>query len=76
LGLAQLFPGGAMVDARGVPPLPRPSSVPVAVISVPAPRATAAEAPPMLLASSSAAGGPGACVYKPVMSDADIDACR
>jgi hypothetical protein len=76
-GIAQLFPGGDMVDARHFPPLPRPMAVvPVAVVPVPAPRANAAAAlPPMQLASATAAGS-AACVYKPVMSDADIEACR
>ena len=80
LGLAQLFPGGTTVDARALPPLQRPSAViPVAVVSVPAARARATETPqmqPMLLASSSAAAVRSACDYKPVMSDADIEACR
>jgi hypothetical protein len=35
-----------------------------------------APAKPIQLASSAATGDPDACVYKPVMSDADIDACR
>ena len=75
-GLAQLFPGGDMVEARHLPPLQRPMSVvPVAVVSVPAPRSDAAAPRPMQLASATAAGS-AACVYKPVMSDADIEACR
>ncbi len=77
LGLAQLFPGGTMVDARSLPPLPRPSAVvPLAVVSVPAPRASAAATPSMQLASSAAAVQPDGCAYKAVMSDADIEACR
>jgi hypothetical protein len=77
-GAAQLFPGGNSVDARHLPPLPRTSAV--AVVSVPAPRAKPAETQmnqpmPMQLASATAAGS-GTCVYKPVMSDADIEACR
>jgi hypothetical protein len=75
-GLAQLFPGGTTVDARHLPPLPRPSAiVPVASVAVPVPQSNA-PAKPIQLASSAATGDPDACVYKPVMSDADIDACR
>jgi hypothetical protein len=77
-GLAQLFPGGTPVDARRLPSLRPPSSVvPVAAVTVtvPVPRLDAPPKP-MQLASSAAAGGPQACVFKPVMSDADIDACR
>ena len=75
-GLAQLFPGGMMVDARRLPPLPRPTAVvPVVTVAVPGAQLNAS-ATPMLLASSAVAGNSEACVYKPVMSDADIDACR
>jgi len=75
-GLTQLFPGGATVDAKRLPPLPSPSAVvPAAVVAVPMARLNA-PAKPIQLASSAAAGEPGACVYKPVMSDAEIDACR
>ena len=75
-GLAQLFPGGMMVDARRLPPLPRPTAVvPVVTVAVPGAQLNAS-ATLMLLASSAAAGNSEACVYKPVMSDADIDACR
>jgi hypothetical protein len=72
-GLAQLFPGGTTVDVRRLPPLPPPSAV-VPVAAVPAPRLNT-PAKPMQLASATAHEAPG-CVYKPVMSDADIDACR
>jgi hypothetical protein len=76
-GLAQLFPGGMKVDAQRLAPLRQTFAVaPVRSLGVPAPRATATETQPMLLAASSATGGPGACVCKPVMSDADIEACR
>lgn len=75
-GLAQLFPGGVTVDAKRLPPLPPPSAVvPPMAVAAPAPRLSA-PAKTMQLASSATAGGPEACVYKPVMSDADIDACR
>jgi hypothetical protein len=76
-GAAQLFPGGNSVDARHLPPLPRTSAA--AVVSVPAPRAKPAAMPeiqPMQLASSAGALKPTGCDYKPVMSDADIEACR
>ena len=76
-GAAQLFPGGDPVDARHLPPLPRTSAL--AVVSVPAPRPKPAETPviqPMQLASSAGALKSTGCDYKPVMSDADIEACR
>jgi len=74
-GVKQLFPGGT-VDARHLPPLPRTSAV-AAVTRVPAPGARLNEsAKPKQLAFAAVTGGPDACVYKPVMSDADLDACR
>jgi hypothetical protein len=80
LGLAQLFPGGVMVDARNLPPRTRPSLaiIPVVVVSAsaPAPRLSAPEMAPMTLASAAAAIRQDSCVYKPVMSDADMEACR
>lgn len=75
-GLAQLFPGGKSADARQLPPVTRPSTAaPVAAFAVPAPRLDASTQP-MRLASTAAPGYRDSCVYKPVMSDADIDACR
>jgi hypothetical protein len=80
LGAAQLFPGGAMADARQVPPLVRPTGViPVAVLSVPArPKAEESVLEPsrpvsLVAAARSLESG---CSYKPVMSDADLEACR
>jgi len=74
-GLRQLFPGGT-VDARHLPPLPRTPAV-AAITRVPAPVARSNEsAQARQLAFSAEPGGPRACVYKPVMSDADLDACR
>ena len=74
-GLAQLFPGGVPVDPRDLKPLPRPSAVQIPVIPVrvarPSPSAT-----PMQVAFAAQAGQAGGCVYKPVMSDIDIEACR
>jgi hypothetical protein len=74
-GLAQLFPGGTPIDPRHLPPLPRPSAVPMPVIAVPVARASASETP-LQVAFAATAGQPEGCVFKPVMSDADIDACR
>jgi hypothetical protein len=79
LGLAQLFPGGMKVDARGLAPLPPTYAiVPVKSLGVPAPRPNEAATPmpPMLFASAASAVKADACVFKPVMSDADIEACR
>ena len=81
-GTRQLFPGG-MVDARHLPPLRRTFAV-AAVTLVPAPASRVPvpvarlndSAKPKQLAFLAVTGGPDACVYKPVMSDADLDACR
>src|SRR5688572_15509604 len=68
-GLAQLFPGGKAVDARHLPPLPRPSAIaPVVSLGVRAPRPDESAMPTqaMQLASAAAAGNRDTCVYKPV----------
>jgi len=72
LGLAQLYPGGMPVDARHLPPLPRPVAVAIPVHDA---RSSPAETQ-MQLALAVSQRRAGACVYKPIMSDADIDACR
>jgi hypothetical protein len=81
LGQNQVFPGSEYKDPRLMPRLPPPMSVVRA--SSPAPAADAAQAPsPMAgaLQISSAAmlrtSAADGCVFKPVMSDSDIDACR
>src|SRR6185436_1163146 len=74
-GLAQLFPGGTPVDPRHLKPLPPPSAVPMPVIPVRVARSSPAETP-VQLAFAVTPGQPGGCVYKAVMSDADMDACR
>jgi hypothetical protein len=74
-GLAQLFPGGMPVDPRDLKPLPRPSAVPIPAIPMRVARSSASETP-VQLAFAVTAGHSGGCVYKPVMSDADMDACR
>jgi hypothetical protein len=76
-GLAQLFPGGKSVDARHVPPLPRPSTIaPVASLGVRARQSSESAMPMQPMQLAAAAGNRDTCVYKPVMSDADMDACR
>ena len=82
-GLAQLFPGGMSVDARHLPPLPPPSSVPMPVVPVAVARSSPSQTPVQVVpahvvyvALGAAARRSNACVYKPIMSDADIDACR
>lgn len=74
-GLAQLFPGGMSVDARLLPPLPPPSAVPMPVVLAGVALSSPSEMP-VHLALAAATGRPNACVYKSIMSDADIDACR
>lgn len=74
-GLAQLYPGGMSVDPRHLRPLPPPSAVRMPVVPVRVAQASPSEMPGEA-ASPGAAGQPDACVYKPVMSDADLDACR
>jgi len=74
LGLAQLFPGGMGIDARHLPPLPPPSSILMPGVLVGGARP--ASEPQVHLAFASSSRQPAACVYKPIMSDADIDACR
>jgi hypothetical protein len=69
-GLAQLHPGGKLVDPRHLRPLPRPSAVPMLLA-----RSILAETP-MDLASTPVAEQADRCDYKPVMSDAELDACR
>jgi hypothetical protein len=82
LGRSQLFPGGMKVDARHLAPLPPTyATAPVRSLGVPAPRSSEAAVPtqpmqPMQFASAVTAGKADACVFKAVMSDADIDACR
>jgi hypothetical protein len=82
-GLAQLFPGGMNVDAQHLAPLrPTHATAPVRSLGVAAPRPSEAEMPtqamqPMMqFASAVTAEKTNACVFKAVMSDADIDACR
>lgn len=72
-GLAQLFPGGTPVNPRHLRPLPPPSAVPMPVIPVRVAQSNPS-AGPVQLAFAATARQP--CVYKPVMSDADMDACR
>jgi len=74
-GLAQLFPGGTPIDPRHLRPLPPPRAVAMPVIPVRVAQPSAPETP-VRVAFAAAAGQPDACVFKPVMSDADIDACR
>jgi hypothetical protein len=74
-GLAQLFPGGTPIEARHLPPLPRPSAVPMPMVPVREARSSASETPSRV-AFAATAGQPEGCVFKPVMSDADVDACR
>lgn len=66
-GIQQLFPGAAPVDPRRFPRLPPPVNLLPPLQPVPA---------RPVLRTASLAGERAACVYKPVMSDADIDACR
>ena len=74
-GLAQLFPGGMSVDPRHLKPLPPPSAVPMPVVPVRVAQSSPSGTP-VQVAFAVTAGQPYACVYKPVMSDADLDACR
>lgn len=74
-GLAQLFPGGMPIEARHLPRLPRPSAVPIPVVRVRVAKPSPSETP-VHVAFAAAAGQPGGCVYTPIMSDADVDACR
>jgi len=76
LGLAQLFPGGMPVEARHLPPLPRPMAVAMPVIPVHEARSSAAEGQVHLALAVTRGRSSGGCIYKPIMSDADIDACR
>lgn len=74
-GLRQLFPGGT-IDARHLPPIPRTPAAAIVTL-VPAPVARLSEPQkPKQLVFVAVTGAPDACVYKPVMSDADLDACR
>jgi hypothetical protein len=76
LGLAQLFPGGVGIDARHLPPLPPPSAILMPVVSL---IDGARSSPPetqVHLAFAASSRQKAVCVYKPIMSDADIDACR
>ena len=75
LGLAQLFPGGKPVDARHFRPLPPPSAVPIPAVPLIVAGPGSSEMP-VQVALAVARGRSGGCVYKPIMSDADIDACR
>jgi hypothetical protein len=75
-GLARLFPGGIPVDPRHLKPLPPTSAVPMPVVAVRVARSDGSETPTQLAFAVSAGRRSGACVYKPVMSDADMDACR
>lgn len=78
LGRAQLFPGG-MIHARHLPPLPRPYKVAIPAVRVrvaPASPTIPPEEPPVHVAWGSVTDRPGGCVYKPVMSDVDVEACR
>jgi len=75
LGLAQLYPGGMPVEARHLPPLPRPMAVAMPVIPVHEARPNPSEIK-IQLAFAASSRQHAACVYKPIMSDADIDACR
>jgi regulation of enolase protein 1 (concanavalin A-like superfamily) len=75
LGLAQLFPGGAPIEARHLPPLPRPSAVPIPVVPVRVAQSSTSETR-LQVAFGATARQPDGCVFKPVMSDADIEACR
>jgi hypothetical protein len=72
-GLAQLFPDGMPVDPRHLRPLPPPRAVPMPVVPARVAHSSASEAP-VRVAFATSRGQP--CVFKPVMSDADIDACR
>lgn len=74
-GVAQLFPDGMLVDARHLPPLPPPAAVPMPLALAGVARSRPSGTP-VQLALVAAAGRANACVYKPIMSDADIDACR
>lgn len=62
-GYAQLFPGTAPIDPRRFARLPPPESI-LAVDLPPAPKSRAVEIARIF------------CVYKPVMSDEEIAACR
>jgi hypothetical protein len=64
-GHEQLFPGMAPVDPRRFGRLPPPMNI----LAPP-------ELPPIRTASLELAPGRVVCVYKPVMSDTDIAACR
>jgi len=74
-GLVQLFPAGMSIDPRHLKPLPPTSAVPMPVIPVRVARSSPSETPEQL-AFAVRAGQPGACAYKAVMSDVDIEACR
>ena len=74
-GLAQLYPGGAPVDARRLPPLRPPSAVRVPVPALRLAQSSSSETP-VHVASPGAGRQPDPCIYKPVMSEADVDACR
>jgi hypothetical protein len=69
-GHEQLFPGTVPVDPRYFRRLPPPRSI--------LPPPSSLVAPPQLpaLRTASLASERAACVYKPVMSDADMEACR
>jgi hypothetical protein len=74
LGLAQLFPDGRPIDPRHLRPLPPPSAVRKPMVGEIVAQSGMSDAP--VKASPGTAGQPGACVYKPVMTEADIEACR
>jgi len=73
-GLAQLYPNGKPVDARHLPPLRRPSPNRISV--VPERVAQSTSETPEQVAFAAAVRQPDDCVYKPVMSEADLDVCR
>lgn len=74
-GLAQLYPGGKPIDPRNLSPLPRPSAVPIPVVPVRVAQSSTSESR-LQLAFGATAAQPDGCFFKPVMSDADIEACR
>jgi hypothetical protein len=84
LGQGQVFPGAEYKDPRLMPRLPPPVSVVRVRAPVPPPETPAeAQAPAQLPWSTSPDATAGrlvmaarSCTYKPVMSDADMEACR
>ncbi len=77
-GHAQLFPGMKIKDPRSFPRLPAPSGPRVTRLVAPTVLAQleSVEVGSLSLLQKEKETGTQPCVYKPVMSDADISACN